>query len=82
MNQQAALLRQSRQQDQMTTQKKADRPVQKPDPARRSTNKLKASQAGIAQELKRLFDDVVNEPIPPSFMDLLQRLDGEDPDKK
>lgn len=80
MNQQAAPLREPRQPDTMATQKKSHRVMDKIETTRRSANKLKASQTGIAQELKRLFDDVVNEPIPPNFMELLQRLDNDDDD--
>jgi hypothetical protein len=34
-----------------------------------------ATEDVIGAGLKRLFDDVVKEPIPPEFLDLLNRID-------
>jgi hypothetical protein len=32
----------------------------------------------ISTGLKRIFDDIVKEPIPPEFLDLLNRIDRKD----
>ena len=34
-------------------------------------------QRALGEGLRRLFDDVVNEPVPASFMDILRRGDAE-----
>lgn len=46
---------------------------------------VRARQRAIGRELRRIYDGVVNEPVPDEFMDLLRRMDdGEGPrnDKK
>ncbi|MEQ1577969.1 MAG: NepR family anti-sigma factor [Hyphomicrobium sp.] len=35
-------------------------------------------QAQIGQKLKAMFDQVANEPIPDKFIDLLNKLDGQE----
>jgi hypothetical protein len=35
----------------------------------------RARQRAIGRELRRMFDDVVQEPIPPDFLDLLKKID-------
>lgn len=39
-----------------------------------------ADRAGWAEGLRKLYDDVVAEPLPDSFEELLKRLDQQDKD--
>ncbi len=43
---------------------------------------VRARQRAIGRELRRMYDGVVNEPVPDEFMDLLRRIDDADADKK
>lgn len=45
---------------------------------------MRARQRAIGRELRRIYDGVVNEPVPDDFMDLLRKMDdGEGaPDEK
>jgi hypothetical protein len=46
---------------------------------------IRARQRAIGRELRRIYDDVAQEPIPDDFMDLLRRIDeaeGARPGKK
>lgn len=43
---------------------------------------VRARQRAIGRELRRMYDGVVNEPVPDEFMDLLRRIDEADADKK
>jgi hypothetical protein len=36
---------------------------------------LKARQDVIGAGLKRIFDEIVEEPVPPEFLELLERID-------
>ena len=36
---------------------------------------VRARQRAIGRELRRIYDGVVNEPVPDEFMDLLRRMD-------
>jgi anti-sigma factor RsiW len=36
---------------------------------------VRARQRAIGRELRRIFDGVVNEPVPDDFMDLLRKID-------
>ena len=36
---------------------------------------VRARQRAIGRELRRMYDGVVNEPVPGDFMDLLRRID-------
>lgn len=47
-------------------------------PFRQST-RSKGRQDLIGRELRRLFSDVVNEPLPDAFQDLLRQIDEEKP---
>ncbi|HWA90959.1 MAG TPA: NepR family anti-sigma factor [Rhizomicrobium sp.] len=41
---------------------------------------IRARQRAIGRELRRMYDGVVNEPVPDDFMDLLRKMDdGEAP---
>lgn len=45
---------------------------------RKDDAKRKAAQPGWADGLRKLYDDVVSEPLPESFHDLLAKLDQAD----
>ena len=36
---------------------------------------IRARQRAIGRELRRMYDGVVNEPVPDDFMDLLRKMD-------
>ena len=36
---------------------------------------IRARQRAIGRELRRIYDDVAQEPIPDDFMDLLRKID-------
>ena len=36
---------------------------------------IRARQRAIGRELRRMYDDVAQEPVPDDFMDLLRRID-------
>ena len=36
---------------------------------------IRARQRAIGRELRRMYDGVVNEPVPDEFMDLLRKMD-------
>jgi hypothetical protein len=36
---------------------------------------IRARQRAIGRELRRMYDDVAQEPVPDDFLDLLQRID-------
>jgi hypothetical protein len=36
---------------------------------------IRARQRAIGRELRRMYDDVAQEPIPDDFLDLLRRID-------
>jgi len=42
------------------------------------TRAIRARQRAIGRELRRMYDDVAQEPIPDDFMDLLRRIDDAD----
>ena len=43
---------------------------------------VRARQRAIGRELRRMYDGVVNEPVPDEFLDLLRRMDEADANKK
>lgn len=46
---------------------------QKPD--RERARAIRARQRAIGRELRRIFDDVAQEPVPEDFLDLLRKMD-------
>ena len=36
---------------------------------------IRARQRAIGRELRRMYDDVAQEPVPDDFLDLLQKID-------
>ncbi len=41
----------------------------------------RARQRAIGRELRRMYDDVVQEPVPDEFLDLLKKIDDADKGK-
>ncbi|HYS46276.1 MAG TPA: NepR family anti-sigma factor [Rhizomicrobium sp.] len=39
---------------------------------------IRARQRAIGRELRRMYDDVAQEPVPEDFMDLLRQIDESD----
>ena len=39
---------------------------------------IRARQRAIGRELRRMYDDVAQEPVPDDFMDLLRQIDESD----
>ena len=39
---------------------------------------IRARQRAIGRELRRMYDDVAQEPIPDDFLDLLRKIDDAD----
>ena len=51
-------------------------------PDREKNRTLRARQRAIGRELRRMFDDVVREPVPDEFLDILRKLDDpKDPEQ-
>jgi hypothetical protein len=51
-------------------------PVTKEYKTDREKNRaIRTRQRAIGRELRRMFDDVLKEPVPPEFLDLLQKID-------
>jgi Anti-sigma factor NepR len=42
------------------------------------TRAVRARQRAIGRELRRMYDDVAQEPVPDDFMDLLRKIDEAD----
>ena len=42
---------------------------------RDKTRAVRARQRAIGRELRRIYDGVVNEPVPDEFLDLLRQID-------
>jgi|tagenome__1003787_1003787.scaffolds.fasta_scaffold17959411_2 hypothetical protein len=51
---------------------------QRPD--RERARAIKARQRAIGRELRRVYDDVAQEPVPEDFLDLLHKMDQKGPD--
>ena len=50
--------------------------VKKEEPDREKTIAARSRQRAIGRELRRLFDEVVQEPIPEDFLELLKKIDA------
>jgi Anti-sigma factor NepR len=46
-----------------------------PKSDREKNRTIRVRQRAIGRELRRIYDDVVKEPVPDDFIDLLQKLD-------
>jgi len=42
---------------------------------REKVTAVRARQRAIGRELRRMYDDVVQEPVPDDFLDLLRKID-------
>ena len=42
---------------------------------------IRARQRAIGRELRRMYDDVAQEPVPDDFLDLLRKIDEADESK-
>jgi hypothetical protein len=51
---------------------------QRPD--RERARAIKARQRAIGRELRRVYDDVAQEPVPDDFLDLLRKMDQQGTD--
>jgi hypothetical protein len=49
--------------------------VKKEEPAREKMIAARARQRAIGRELRRIYDDVVQEPVPDDFLELLKKID-------
>ncbi len=55
------------------------RPAQKPSPMTPpDLDEARLRQQAIGQKLRQMFDEVVNEPVPDDFLDILRRADDGD----
>lgn len=45
------------------------------DKKHRDSDEIRSRQSGIGRRLRQMYDDVVNEPIPDDFSDLLTQID-------
>ncbi len=43
---------------------------------------IRARQRALGRELRRMYDDVVSEPVPDDFLDLLRQIDAKDEAKR
>jgi hypothetical protein len=51
------------------------------NPERENARAIRARQRAIGRELRRMYDDVAQEPIPEDFLDLLKKIDETSPRK-
>jgi hypothetical protein len=49
--------------------------VKKEQPDKEKTVAARARQRAIGRELRRMYDDVVQEPVPDDFLELLKKID-------
>lgn len=49
--------------------------VKKEQPDKEKTVAVRARQRAIGRELRRMYDDVVQEPVPDDFLELLRKID-------
>jgi len=50
--------------------------VKKEPPDKEKTVAARARQRAIGRELRRMYDDVVQEPVPEDFLELLRKIDA------
>jgi hypothetical protein len=50
--------------------------VKKEEPDREKTVAARARQRAIGRELRRMYDEVVQEPVPDDFLELLKKIDA------
>jgi len=52
-----------------------DASVANDEKPREKARAIRARQRAIGRELRRMYDDVAQEPVPDDFMDLLRQID-------
>lgn len=52
------------------------------NPNREKARAIRARQRVIGRELRRIYDGVAQEPVPDDFLDLLRKMDSNEPGKK
>ena len=50
--------------------------VKKEQPDKEKTVAARARQRAIGRELRRMYDDVVQEPVPDDFLELLRKIEA------
>lgn len=50
--------------------------VKKEEPDREKTIAARARQRAIGRELRRMYDEIVQEPVPEDFLELLKKIDA------
>lgn len=50
--------------------------VKREEPDREKTIAARARQRAIGRELRRLYDEIVQEPVPDDFLELLKKIDA------
>lgn len=48
------------------------------NPNREKARAIRARQRAIGRELRRMYDDIAQEPVPEELLDLLKRIDDSD----
>jgi hypothetical protein len=52
-----------------------DNTVSNEEKPNEKTRAIRARQRAIGRELRRMYDDVAQEPVPDDFLDLLRKID-------
>ena len=55
--------------------------VKKEQPDRERVLAARARQRAIGRELRRMYDEIVQEPVPNEFLDILHRIDANQGEK-
>jgi hypothetical protein len=50
--------------------------VKREEPDREKSVAARARQRAIGRELRRMYDEIVQEPVPDDFLDLLKKIDA------
>jgi Anti-sigma factor NepR len=50
--------------------------VKREEPDREKTVAARARQRAIGRELRRMYDEIVQEPVPEDFLELLKKIDA------
>jgi hypothetical protein len=58
-----------------------DTAVPNEDKPNEKSRAIRARQRAIGRELRRMYDDVAQEPVPDDFLDLLRRIDDAEEQK-
>jgi len=69
------------QRDKVDSKLMENKPDAGPAPRRRTSPAKREAHAQIGRQLRSIYDDVLNQPIPDRFLDLLQKLEEDKRDK-